>query len=158
MTAARIGSEWRELVKLAELLGFDEVQVTKHGHPRFYNRTIDRFYVASFTPSDWRSRKNAIAEMERMAGRKLPRQSAGKIRHQRARVSDLRMTAGEQAAGNQADAMACRAERLRSEIADLIAEDTNAAYCAAVPRAREFEDIRARLEQQFHRIIPPLSA
>ncbi|AFO10174.1 hypothetical protein TAJ_50 [Mycobacterium phage Taj] len=158
MTAARLGSEWRELVKLAALLGFDEVQVTKRGHPRFYNRDIDRFYVASFTPSDWRSRKNAVGEMERMSGRKVPRQKAGKIRHQQAHRSNLRMTAREQAASTEADDLEHRAEELRSEIADLIAEGTNAAYCAAAPRAREFADIRLQLEQRYYRIIPPLSA
>lgn len=157
MTADRLGSEWREMTKLAAMLGFDQVQVTKHGHPRFYNRDIDRFYVASFTPSDWRGRKNAVAEMERMSGRKIPRQKAGKIRHCRSSVSDMQMSDTELLATGEVDKLLRRADVLRDLFANAVADNTRTAASEARTLAAEFTEIRQRLEK-FHRIIPPLSA
>jgi hypothetical protein len=68
-----MSNDRRDFLKTAEQLGFEFVRKTGSGHMRLYNAEIGRHYTASFSPSDWRGRRNSIADMQRIAGRKLAR-------------------------------------------------------------------------------------
>lgn len=64
----------QSLIDKAELLGFHVDQgCSGGGHIRLQHGGSGEEYIIASTPSDWRSRKNALAALERIAGRKLPR-------------------------------------------------------------------------------------
>ena len=59
----------RKLLRLADRLGAEEVQIVPGGkHPRLVGRVRGRpfRYVFPFTPSDWRSERNVIAGVRRL--------------------------------------------------------------------------------------------
>lgn len=70
-------SDARELIELAKQLGFVFSHVDGHGHVRLVHENGKAASIAS-TPSDHRSRRNELARLERIAGRKLPRQKRRK--------------------------------------------------------------------------------
>jgi hypothetical protein len=61
----------RQFLKSAEQLGFMFTGLTGRGHLRLHNPDIGVHYYAAYSPSDWRSHRNAIAAMQRLSGRKL---------------------------------------------------------------------------------------
>lgn len=69
--------EHREIIELAAQLDFTFVGYDGNGHIELKHKSGARATVAS-TPSDYRSRRNELATLERIAGRKLPR-----VRHRR---------------------------------------------------------------------------
>jgi hypothetical protein len=127
-----------------------------NGHIRLRSEQTGDYYWASRTPSDYRARRNEIAELERLSGRKLPRQRAGKYRCRRQEVSDFEKTPAERTAAAEIDELVAEAEELRLQFAELrhtrdgIAEDRRI--------IERFEDIRDRLAHQYYRIIPSLGA
>lgn len=63
----------QKFLKSAEQLGFILIGYTGRGHLRLHNPDIGVHYFAAYSPSDWRAGRNAIAAMQRLSGRKLPR-------------------------------------------------------------------------------------
>jgi hypothetical protein len=63
----------RQFLKSAAQLGFVFVGYNGRGHLRLHNPDIGVHYFAAKSPSDWRSHRNAIVAMQRLSGRKLPR-------------------------------------------------------------------------------------
>jgi len=56
----------KEFVAQALLLGWRFVGLTKSGHMKFHHDN-GKTYIAGGTPSDHRARKNALADMKRLA-------------------------------------------------------------------------------------------
>lgn len=69
----------RELVALAEQLGFTLKGYAGSGHPVLAHPSGAEVTIPA-TASDWRSRRNAIAQMERISGQKLPRAKSRRSR------------------------------------------------------------------------------
>jgi hypothetical protein len=74
-----VNKERRDLLRKAELLGFLFDSHTGSGHLKLRNES-GAIYIMSHSPSCRRTALNAVAEMERLAGRKLPLQSKGNRR------------------------------------------------------------------------------
>jgi len=74
----RIHPRNKELVEKAKSLGFS-VEPTRR-HIRFVDAEGKVVASTSATPSDWRSPKNALAQLERVAGQKTERQKSGRSR------------------------------------------------------------------------------
>lgn len=68
----------KELVDQAKKLGFG-VEPTRR-HLRFIDAEGKAVATTSATPSDWRSPKNCLSELERAAGKKIERQKSGRSR------------------------------------------------------------------------------
>lgn len=62
--------ELRTFLKDARLLGWDFVGYGGNSHPRLRHTSGAR-YVLSLTPSDHRSHRNAMADLEKVAGIRL---------------------------------------------------------------------------------------
>lgn len=62
----------REIVELAEQLGFTYEGTTGSGHVRLVHQNGAAVTLPS-TPSEYRGRANSVAYLERVSGRKLPR-------------------------------------------------------------------------------------
>lgn len=67
MSAIKPKGELREFLKDAEKLGWHFEGMDGNGHPRLHNPTTGDRYSAPLSPSDWRSRKNALADLKRIA-------------------------------------------------------------------------------------------
>ena len=114
-----------EFLAQAEQLGFSLDGHTGHGHPRLRNGNGDSVVIAR-TPSDFRSRRNALALLERLSGRKLPRSNSGKHRHRRQTQLDTTLSPTEKVASEQVDALVAEADSLRRRFAET--------SCGTVPR------------------------
>ena len=72
MSATRnVGKEARETIKLARQIGWEHVGYTGSGHLLLQHENGKKYSIAS-SPGDNRNRKNALAMLERLAGRKIP--------------------------------------------------------------------------------------
>src|SRR5437588_800 len=101
------------------------VEVTvdrKHPHPTEFG-----VVCGPLTPSDWRSRRNTIADLQRIAGRKLPRQNAGKHRHRRQAQLSTSLSPAERRASDLVAELVDEAGALRRRIGELIAEPASRA-------------------------------
>jgi uncharacterized protein (DUF1778 family) len=143
-------------VKAAKL-GFAWDGYCGSGHPRFIHTATGATFTTSLTPSDWRSERNAIAEMERISGRKLERQNAGQYRYRSMAQTDMRMSDSERRVSAHVDRLLDRAARLRARWSEL----TNGCVDRSTAKsAREviedYEALRIELEQ-LHHTIPPIT-
>jgi hypothetical protein len=145
----------REFVRDAQLLGFSFIGYSGSGHLLFYNPDIRAHYSAAYSPSDWRSRRNATAALERLSGRRLPRPNNGHHRHRRQPQLDTRLSPTERQTGEKVAALVAEAESVRARIGDLAAEPTRNAVAEMRRAINRFEHLRCRLAQ-LHRIIPPI--
>lgn len=148
----------RDFSRKAEMLGFVFVGMNGNGHPKFYNADVDELVTTSSTPSDWRSHKNCLARMERLSGRKLPRENAGHHRHMRVAAMDTRLTATERESLERIDVLLRQAGEIEQQWLTLIAGPANR---TAAGEARELLDGHERIRRELaklHRIIPPLAA
>jgi len=66
MTTKRIKGPLREFLQEAEKLGFQFDSHCANGHIRLHNPETGDHSTISFSPSDWRSRKNELARLKRM--------------------------------------------------------------------------------------------
>jgi hypothetical protein len=138
----------------AKLLGFTLDGHTGRGHPRLRHRSGGTVTIAR-TPSDYRSTRNALATLERLSGRKLPRQSNGKHRHRRQPQLDTALSPAEKQASEQVDALVAEADSLRHRFAELAAAPTRGAAIEARRVLSRYGHLR-RLLAQHHHIIDPL--
>jgi hypothetical protein len=74
-----VNRQVRELIAKVEPIGWTYEGLTDGGHVRF-RHTSGAAYTSAASPSDWRGSKNAVAEMERLGGQRLPR-----VNHRRGR-------------------------------------------------------------------------
>lgn len=147
----------REFTHKAELLGFTFDGLTGGSHPRYRHAESGRVVVAAFTPSDWRSERNSLADMERVSGRKLPRPNAAKYRHRRTSRTDLTLSGTERAAVEETDRLLAQADLLRAEWDRQVANQDRTTAAAARQTLTDFEEVRRKLAA-LHRIIPPITA
>lgn len=134
----------RELVQKAEQLGFRYAGVAPGGHIALVHENGQTYYTAA-SPSDYRGQKNAIAELERIAGRKLPR-----VNHRRSRKSTDTVDQQVEAARRRAQAKAIERERAREarteaeRIAEAARRASAAASAADDERVREIRRLMGR--------------
>ena len=147
----------REFLKDAELLGFTFAGYDGNNHVRLRNEATGATYPAPFSPSDWRSCKNNIAALERMSGRKLPRQRTGKYRHRRQTQLVTELSPAEQQTSGQVAALLEEADSVRRRIAQLVAEPSRDAAAEARRAIAKYSQLRRRLEQ-LHHVLPPITA
>jgi hypothetical protein len=145
----------REFLRDAELLGFSFIGHSGSGHLLFYSPDTGAHYSAAYSPSDWRSRRNAIAQLERLSGRRLPRHKNGKHRHRRQTPLDTTLTPVEQRTAEKVAALQAEAEVLRRRVEHLAAQPTRAAAAETRCVLTEYEHLRRRLAQ-LHHIIDPI--
>lgn len=72
-------SELRQFLASAAQLDHRFDGYTGSGHMRFVHPTAG-MYIAASTPSDRRSTRNALSDMENRSGKRLPRPNAGRFR------------------------------------------------------------------------------
>jgi hypothetical protein len=149
-----MSSYLRDLLDQAEKLGFTAVGRTGNGHVRLRNNAIGADYSAAFSPSDQRSLRNAIAQLERLSGRKLPRDNSGKHRHRRQSQLDTTLSPAEQQASELVAALIAEAESVRRRIGQLAAEPTRDAIAEMRRAITKYEHLRRRLRQLHHHIDP----
>jgi hypothetical protein len=143
-----------ELIKAAAALGFEFVGYNGSNHPVFHNADTGQRYSAAFTPSDYRSTRNAIASMERMSGRKLPRPNNGKYRHRRQTQLDTKLSPAEQRASEKVAALLEEAASVRRRIDYLTANPTRDTADEARRAIAKYGHLRRRLAQMHHHIDP----
>ena len=107
------------------------------------------------TPGDWRSRKNDLADLERIAGQKLPRQRSGHYHHHRQPVSNFHQSATEQARSAEVDELLLEAEDLRIRFGRL--PRTRGAVAEARVLMERYEAVRDQLAARY-RIVGPIDA
>jgi len=147
---------FRELLPKLQMLGFEVVGQDGAGHHRLYHADTDTHTSISATPSDWRGRRNELARLERVAGRKLPRPNAAHYRHQRVTVTEMTMSPIEKQAIEQIDELLAQAAEIRQQWTQVIAGPTNRDTAAAARKVLDrYEDVRDALAA-LHRTIPPI--
>jgi hypothetical protein len=144
-----------DLLDQAGKLGFIPVGRAGSGHVRLRNTATGAHYSAAFSPSDPRSLRNAIAHLERLSGRKLPRDNSGKHRHRRQTQLDTTLSPAEQQASKQVAALVAEAESVRRRIGHLAAEPTRDAVAEMRRAIAKYTHLRRRLAQ-LHHIIDPI--
>ena len=63
----------REFLNTVGKIGWTMVGYDGNNHLRLHHVATGHFHSVAFTPSDYRSRRNSLAILERLAGRKIPR-------------------------------------------------------------------------------------
>lgn len=150
-----MASERTEHLKSVNALGFVVDGVDGCGHVQVHHPATGARYSVASSPSDWRARRNELAELERIAGKKLPRQKSGKYRCRRQEVADFEKTQAELDAAVEIDELLLEAEELRLQFAAL--PPTHGAIAEARKVVERFEAIRDRLAERY-RIIPSLDS
>lgn len=141
----------------AQMLGFEVLGRDGRGHFRLEHQGTGARYSISSTPSDWRSTLNMRADLERIAGTKLPRGNSGHHPHVRQPRSNFRQTAVEQSVGAEVDALVAEADVLRGRFAELADDGSRNAAAGARQVALAHGAIRRRLARH-HRLIPAIDA
>jgi hypothetical protein len=147
-----MGSNLHDLLDQAGKLGFTPAGRDGNGHVRLRNADTGDLYSVAFSPSDRRSLRNSISHLERLSGRKLPRDNSGKHRHRRQSQLDTTLSPAEQQASELVAAPVAEAESVRRRIGHLAAEPTRD-HVAEMRRAiTKFEHLRRRLAHMHHHI------
>lgn len=149
-----MADDLRRLINDASKLGFKYDGRTDSGHVVLLHDSVGR-YVTSGTASDWRAYQNALRDMERLSGRKLPRQKAGKFRFKKTTRLDLKRSVEEVRSANTVDDLLARADRIRDNFRRLTVQVSRANAEKARELLGEFEDVRDELASH-HRVIEPI--
>jgi len=150
-------ADLRQFLHDAQQLGFVFAGYSGGNHVRLHNPDTGDHYSAAYTPSDWRSRRNAIATLERLSGRKLPRQRNGKHQHRKVSQLDTTLSPAERRASDQVAALVEEAESVHRRIKYLASKQTRDAAAEMRRALAKYGHLRRRLEQ-LHRIIPPVES
>jgi hypothetical protein len=145
----------REFSRRAAELGFAFDGITGGGHPRYRHRETGAVYTTGMTPSDVRARMNALADMEKIAGRKLPRKNAGKHRRSRVVSTSYTKTVSERVSSDRIERLLAQADRIRREWNEAVADEGRESAAVARSLMHSYEDVRRQLESMY-RIIPSL--
>jgi hypothetical protein len=147
----------RQFLRDAEQLGFVLTGRDGRNHIRLHNPDSGQSYSAAYSPSDWRSTRNAIAALERLSGRKLPRPKNGKHQHRRQIQLVTELSPAEKRTCRQVAALIEEADSVRRRIDHLMTEPTRDAAAEMRRALTKYGHLRSRLEQ-LHHIIPPIDA
>lgn len=145
-----------EILRDAQSLGFELDGYGGDSHPRLKHLGTGKRVSTALTPGDRRARANAIALLERISGRKLPRANAGKYRHRRQPQLNLNRSAGEIWRSEEVESLEAQAESLRHRFAELAATPTRDAAMQARDVIARYEQLRRALAGRHH-VIEPLS-
>lgn len=147
----------RDFSRKAAQLGFIFSGYTGTNHPKYYNAAVDATVTTALTPSDYRGQRNAISDMERLSGRKLPRDNSGHHRWVKVKSLNTQLSEVERQTLERVNELLDEAEYLQDQWHVLVAGPANR---TAVAEAREvmerYEQVRHQLES-LHRVIPPLA-
>jgi hypothetical protein len=152
-----MSSYLHDLLDQAGKLGFAPVGRDGSGHVRLHNADTGDHYSAAFSPSDQRSLRNTLAHLERLSGRKLPRDNSGKHRHRRQSQLDTALSPAEQQASELVAALLEEAESVRGRIGQLAAHPTRDAVAEMRRAIAKYTHLRRRLAQ-LHHLIDPIEA
>jgi hypothetical protein len=157
--AAPMNADTRDFISSVERLGWTYIGIDGRGHPRFHNDTTGESYSAPSTPSDWRSMRNCLAQLERLSGRKLPRPNAGHYRQRRTPMLDIKKSDLERLRGQEIDWYAAEAAELRGRFHDLAGAEVKDYIVVTEARKvmNRYEHIR-RVLADNHRIIPSIES
>lgn len=146
----------RGFLAKTEQLGFHFDGFTGSGHVKLRNHDKGLSYITPASPSDMRYQRNALNDMERMSGRKLPRANAAKYKTVKVEVTRMAKSDSEVQASAKAEELLARADQLRGMWNNIICRrpDRTQAHMARIV-LDEYEEVRAALAAK-HRIIPPL--
>lgn len=147
-------SDLRQFLRHAQQLGYVFDGFDGRNHVRLRNTTTGERYSAACSPSDFRSQRNALAWLERLSGRKLPRPNSGHYKHRRQPQVDTTQSAAERRASEHVAALVAEADSVRQRIKHLMAEPTRDAAAEARRALAKFEHLRRRLAQRHHIIAP----
>ena len=146
----------RDILGDAERLGWQIVGYAGNGHLRLHHPDAGVTFVTGATQSDSRrGRQNTVAELERLCGRKLPRQRSGHHPHHRQPSSDWHKPPIERDYCARVDELVAEAGRLRAEFAGLAAAGDRDAAADGRQVLRAYEAVR-RQAARLHRIIQPI--
>lgn len=152
-----MGHEYlRDFLGKAEKLGFVQDGFDGRGHPILVNDACGIRTSVAFSPSDWRSEKNALARLERLTGQKLQRENTGKYRHRRVTQANLRATEHEQQCCSTVEAMVREASDLRTEFRRLTAACDRTAVDAARKVIARYSELEKQCERMY-RVIPAIT-
>ena len=157
MTIQRVKPGWlRQFCDKVAALGFRFDGYCRSGHPRFKHDGLDITVTTALTPSDWRAERNAIAYMERVTGRKLPRANAGHYRHEAKRHLTLVRDSDDERFGDNVEELLELCHILRTQWDEVLARTPGRAAAAAARKVlADYDEIRDRLTQ-LHQPTPPL--
>lgn len=150
-----MNGDTREFLNVVGKIGWNMVGFDGNNHIRLYHVATGQYYSAAFTPSEYRSRRNSLADLERLAGRKLPRPNAGRHRHHRQSVTAMQRSREEQRRIVEIDALVTEADELRQAWNEI----AGSARPEDIPEARRilkrYQHIRELLATRY-RIIEEL--
>lgn len=155
-----MNADTREFIGSAERLGWTYVGLDGRGHPRFHNDITGESYSAPSTPSDWRSMRNCLADLERLSGRKLPRPNAGHFRQRAVEYPlEFRKSITERQRGEVLEDLVTEADSLYGRFHELAGAEVKDYPVITEARKimRRYEHIRQVLNDN-HRIIPPIES
>lgn len=121
----------REFIKKAELLGFT-LRPGSNGGGHIVLDHPNGTYTSASTPGDYRGMRNALADLERVAGQKLPRPNHRKSRKNFASKKPAEMTKAQRKHREQFE---------QQRAADQAREKDIEATIAAERRRREIEEL-----------------
>lgn len=141
------------LIDEAKKIGFEYAGQDGRNHIVLVNG--DLRYTTSFTTSDWRAHQNALRDMERMSGRKLPRQKTGKYRFKPSTPSSMRLSAEEIRDGAEVDNLLANAESMRQRFRELAKSANRREVQVARQLLEDFERVKEALADH-HRVVDPI--
>jgi len=145
----------REFLNTVGKIGWTMVGYDGNNHLRLHHVATGHFHSVAFTPSDYRSRRNSLAILERLAGRKIPRPNAAHHRHSKQPITTMQRSDEERRRSEEINNLVAEAGELH-QAWDALVHDPRP---EDVPEARRivkrYEHIRAVLAAR-HRIIEGL--
>jgi hypothetical protein len=144
-----------EFTKTVAQIGFSFTGFDGNGHPRYRHSSGVELSV-SYTPSDYRSRRNELARMERIAGQKVPRCRSGRYTFKPATTLNVVRSVRERATGASVDDMVAEASQLRQRFETLTCDPSVDNVEEARTILLRYNDLRLVLETK-HRIIPSIN-
>lgn len=152
-----MNSELRQFLSRAKRLGFEWVGTDGQGHPRLHNAAIGVSYSVPGTPSDYRSLRNSLADLERLSGRKLPRANAAHYRGRRVAPVDFTKSSFEVEQAEKVEALVAETDSLREQFHELAEAEVKDYYIVGQARGimGRYDHLR-RVLADLHHTIPPI--
>ena len=144
----------REFLDAAGKLGWSYAGIDGRGHIRLHHQASGQSYSASLTPSEYRSRRNTLADLERLSGRKLPRPNAAHHRHKRQPITAMRRSEEEERQLRIIDGLIREADEIRDTFTEAsLAGEWSANLKQLMVRHNV---IRETLASRYYRVIESL--
>jgi len=150
-----MADDLRRLIADGQKLGFTFVGQKIHGgHIQFIHENGKRL-TASSTPSCSSSWKNTRKDMERIAGRQLPRENKARYKFTKVEHLNLNRSELEVQSAEVIERLVTRADSIRSDFRLLALSPNRGNAQRARDLLEEFTEIREELNTH-HRIIAPI--